>query len=69
MEKGNLPEGGRKQPETGLGEHGCLGKAPAFLFDRRENPRETKDIPGFVPGFDICCIYADTEICGRCGAC
>lgn len=64
MQKGNLPKGGREQRETGLGEHGYLGEAPV-LFDRREYPRETKDLPGF----DDDCIYAHTEICGRCGAC
>lgn len=63
MKKRNWPEGARKQPETG--EHDSLGTAPAFGLDRRENPRESKDIPGF----DLSCIYAETEICGRCGAC
>lgn len=65
MKKGNLPEGGRKQPATGLGEQGSLGKAPAFLLDQRENPTEIQDIPGF----DICCIYANSDLCGMCGAC
>jgi hypothetical protein len=64
MEKGNLPEGGRTQSETGPGEQGYLGKAPV-LFDRRENPREITELPGF----DLSCAYHDTEICGRCGAC
>ena len=65
MGKGNLSDGGRKQSETGLGEQGYLVKAPPFFFDSRENPGESKDIPGL----DICCAYAHTEICGRCGAC
>jgi hypothetical protein len=64
MQEGNLAEVGRQKTERGLGEHGSLGEA-LVLYDRRENPSETIDLPGF----DIGCSYADTEICGRCGAC
>ena len=60
-----MPVSGRERPDAGLSEQGWLGKAPPFLFDRRENPREFKDFPGF----DTSCAYVDTEICGRCGAC
>jgi len=63
MEKVNLPEGGRQQQEIGLGEQAWLGQAS--LLDSRESPREIEDIPGL----DICCIYANTDICGMCGAC
>lgn len=63
MGKVDLLESGRQNPEIGPGEQAWRGEAS--LLDRRESPREIEDIPGF----DICCIYANSDICGMCGAC